>query len=215
MLKRNKILIAITPVLLVLLSLVALPVIYSVSTLLSTTNRTDANILLIEGWLPSYAIDMAHQEFKKNAYDHVITTGIRTSKYGIGNPSGMKSTSDDYRSHAESARNELILKGLDPALITAIPGLKVRLNRTLSGALAFRDWLKTSEIEVKGINIVTMGTHARRTQMTYNKVLDKKYTIGIISLPDYQEKRSGKYKVIKILRESLGLVYYWFILIPY
>jgi hypothetical protein len=99
-------------------------------------------------------------------------------------------------------------------MVVAVPGKRVRINRTLSSALAFRDWLKTSDIEVIGINIVTRGTHARRTLMTYNKILDKKYEIGIISLPDYRE-HSRKFKVLRTIRESFGLLYYWIILIPY
>ena len=51
--------------------------------------------------------------------------------------------------------------------------------------------------------------------MTYNRVLNEKYKIGIISLPDYKNTNSLKNKVIKTIRETLGIVYYWFILIPY
>ncbi len=51
--------------------------------------------------------------------------------------------------------------------------------------------------------------------MTYNKILHKKYEIGIISLPDYKEDSSRKYKVLKTLRETIGLIYYSIILIPY
>jgi hypothetical protein len=105
--------------------------------------------------------------------------------------------------------------GIDSSLLTALPCKKAKLNRTLASALAFRDWLKASNIEVKGINIVTIGTHARRTWMTYNKVLNEKYDIGIISLPDFKSGSSKKYKVLKTLKEAIDLVYYWFILIPY
>ena len=128
---------------------------------------------------------------------------------------GKRRIINSFNSHAELARDKLIVAGLDSLVIIAIPGQKVRINRTLSSALAIRDWLKTSEIKVKGINIVTLGTHARRTWMTYDKVLDANYEIGVISLPDYKENSSGKYKVLKTLRESLVLVWYWFILIFY
>lgn len=332
MAKRKKLLIIILLLLFVLSCIISLPVIYSVSGRLSKTNRVEADVLLVEGWLPPYAIELAYDEYIKSTYEHVITTGIRisgyyevsmngflvfythdvlkssdksgnhiieieafgepdctedahfnvfvndslhadfsagkvkrkypldwhgaladidsvtvqfdndrftdsgdinlyikeitfdhninvgyqyNSEYDIGELDGKKRLSNNFDSHAELARNKLISLGLDSSLIQAVPGKRVRINRTLSSALAFRDWLETSEIEVKGINIVTMGTHARRTWMTYNKILDKKYQIGIISLPDYREHSSRKYKVLKTLRESLGLVYYWFLLLPY
>lgn len=66
---------------------------------------------------------------------------------------------------------------MDSSLITAVSGDKVRIKRTLTSALAFRDWLKTADINIKGIKIISLGTHARRTWMTYNRVLNEKYKI--------------------------------------
>lgn len=332
MLKKKKILFTSILFVLILSGILFLPVINSISDHLSKTSRVKANILLVEGWLLPYAIEMADNEFKNNSYDYVITTGIRisgyfqvsmngylifythdklkgidttenhtiaidaysdmekedcahfkvfvndlrvadfnadkkkrqyeitwkgrsakidsvmvqfdndrfdehgdrnlyvkeivfdhkihipyqyNSVYDIGELDGKRRINNNFNSHAELARNALISLGIDSSLILAIPGKRVRINRTLSSALAFRDWLKTSNIEVKGINIVTEGTHARRTWMTYNKILKRNYEIGIISLPEYKEHPSWKYKVFKTLREAIGLVYYWIILIPY
>lgn len=320
-------------ILLVLLLLLFLPVIYLISEKLSTTERTDANILLVEGWLPPYALEMAFDEFKNNRYDRIITTGLmstpdyfnvytngsltfytsrilliytikanhtieikayssltgenrshfnvlindsiadnfyadRRKKEYIVTWSGKLSDIDsvsiefindrvddfgdrnlfvkeiifdhkihlpyqrnsvytysesdrtikiknNYSSYAQLAKNRLLALGVDSSLIIDIPCKNVSLNRTLTSALAFRDWLKTSEIKVKGINIVSVGTHSKRTWMTYNKILDKKYNIGIISLPDSREQDSRRYKVLKTIRETIGIIYYWFILIPY
>ena len=332
MLKRKKLLIISLLLLFVLSGIVSLPIIYSVSSRLSTTSRVEANVLLVEGWLPPYAVKLAYDEYINSSYEQVITTGIRisgyyevsmngylvfytqdilkhsddpgnhiieivafgepdetesahfnvfvndsmvahfladkvkrkyridwygaladidsvtiqfdndrlsdsgdinlyvkeiifdhkinvsyqyNSEYDIGDLDGKNRLANNFSSHAELARNMLISLGLDSLIVLAVPGKKVSLNRTLSSALAFRDWLEASETDVIGINIVTMGTHARRTWMTYNKILNKRYQIGIISLPDYRERSSRKYKVMKTLRESLGLVYYWFLLLPY
>lgn len=332
MVKRKKLLIITLILLIVFSGIVSLPIIYSLSNRLSMTSRVEANILLVEGWLPPYAVELAYDEYIKSSYEHVITTGIKisgyyevsmngylifftndilkpsddsgnhiieieaygepdetefahfnvfvndsivadfsadkvkrkyrldwygtladidsvtiqfdndrlsdsgdinlyvkeiifdhntnidyqyNSEYDIGDLDGKRRLINNFASHAELARNKLISLGLDSSLVIAVPGKKVRINRTLSSALAFRDWLETSEIEVKGLNIVTMGTHASRTWMTYNKIISKKHPIGIISLPDYKEHSSKKYKVLKTLRESIGLVYYWFLLLLY
>lgn len=329
--KKKKILIFSTIISLILLGIVSIPIIFSISNRLSKTERVKANTLLVEGWLPSYAIEMAFNEFSKNSYDHIITTGIRIddyfqvsmngflifyakdklkeednsvdhtisidafsqldgdnsahfnvffndslvadffadkkkrhyeipwkgnlakidsimiqfdndrsdesgdrnlyvrkividqkihipyqyfSEYDIGTLDGKRRVINNFNSHAELARKALISMGLDSSLIVAVSGRKVRINRTLSSALAFREWLQTAKIEIEGINIVTSGTHARRTLLTFNKILDRKYEIGIISLPDYRND-SRKYKILKTLRETFGLVYYWLILIPF
>ena len=309
-----------------------LPAINSISGRISKTDRVNANVLVVEGWLLPYAIEMAKNEFKNNSYDHLITTGIRisdyfqvsmngylifythsriketdvsenhtisidaysemededcahfnvfvndslvadffadkkrrryeiswegrlseidsvlvqfdndrfdefgdrnlyvkeiildrrinfhyqyNSEYDVGELDGQRRVNNNFSSHAELARNSLLALGIDSSRIIAVTGRKVRINRTLSSAVAFSEWLKTSGIEVKGINIITRGTHARRTRMTYNKILNANYEIGIISLPDYKENASRKYKVMKTIREIFSLAYYWILLIPY
>ena len=310
-----------------------LPTISFLSKRLAETRKVNANILLVEGWISPYGLKMAFNEFKKNGYDHIVTTGLKSTSdyfnvftngslifytsgrllrekeianhtieikaysslggedcahfsvlindsiagnfiadkrkrtYSIlwsGSLSGIDSVSvkflndlvgingdrnlfikeisfdhkilipyqlnsiytypesdriikirNDYASYAQLAGNSLMSLGIDSSQIDIVPGEKVFLNRTLTSALAFRDWLKRTDIEVKGINIVTMGTHAERTFMIYNKILDKKYEIGVISLSDYRERYSRSYKVLKTIRESLGIIYYWFILLPY
>ncbi len=300
---------------------------------LSKSEQVSANILLVEGWLPDYAIIKSCEEFRKNGYDHIITTGINSSpdyfnihsngylifypgkrfavnesrtshtievnaycepggggnahfkvyinntmagdffaskrkkKYSITwkgslnqvdsvmvqfdndsiDESGdrnlyIKSICADHSitipwlnntvydmlksdghlrlvnnitSSAENARMRLILSGIDSSLITSVPAKKVLINRTLSGALAFRDWLGSHDLDIKGINIVSMGPHARRTWMTYSKVLNNKYKIGIIPVPYNQRRYSHFGMTLKTLREAAGLLYYHIILIPY
>jgi hypothetical protein len=297
------------------------------------SDQVKANILVVEGWLPDYALEMAYNEFQKNGYDYIVTTGLKNnldyyplymngylifyprdkfkyfdksdhhiieinafselggensahfnffinnlliadfyaekhkrifpiswvgtlkdidsvmvefnndaigdfgdrnlyvkeiiidhkikipfqnnSEYDIGVLDGKRRIINNFNSEAELARNSLLSMGMDSALIIATPGQRVKINRTLTSALAFRDWLKTTKINIKGINIISMGTHARRTWMTYNKILNEKYVIGIISLPDYDNNQSRRNRFLKTIRETLGLIYYWVILVPY
>jgi hypothetical protein len=137
------------------------------------------------------------------------------SEYDISRSDRKRRIVNNFSSYAQNARNILISLGADSSLVIAVPGERVRINRTLTSALAFRDWLDISDIEIKGINIITLGTHAKRTWMTYNKILNKKHEIGVISLPDIKDRNSRKHKVLKTLRETFGIIYYWFILIPY
>lgn len=300
---------------------------------LSKSGKVKANILIVEGWLPDYALKMAYNEFRKNGYDYIITTGLQTSinyyalysngflifysknrlsgtnenklhsievdayselggdnrahfnlfindsltadfyvekkekryktnwkgslknidsimvqfdndswgDFGDRNlfikdinidhritiPNLNKSESvvlkvgkeqsviNNFNSNAELSRFRLMSMGIDSTQIKAAPGKRVIINRTLTSAVSFRDWLKTTKIDIKGINIISLGAHTRRTWMIYNKILHKKYEIGIISLPDYDFNHSRLYRLLKTIRETLGIIYYWFILIPY
>jgi hypothetical protein len=303
-----------------------------ISGFLSKSEIVNANILIVEGWLPNYALKMASEEFHKQNYQYIVTTGIKSNikyfglyinGYLIFYPHAKFSGNNEYKKHsveveayselngenrahfnvylndtlagnfyadkskrkymvewrgslakidsilvqfdndswgqfgdrnlfvkdliidnqiiipygnnsafvesrlsnkheiltnfssnAELARNRLVSMGIDSSRIIATPGERVRINRTLTSAVAFRNWLKTSNLEIKGINIFSMGTHARRTWMTYNKILNEKYQIGIISVPDYVN-RSKENKMLKTFRETLGIIYYWLILLPY
>ncbi len=309
-----------------------LPAFHYLSGYLSKSDHVSANILVVEAWLPEYALELSVKEFKKNPYDYIVTTGLKTSnayrrvsangyvifhtpenrlepsqtkshsieidafselggdnrahfnfymndsltadflalrrkktykvkwkgninridsimlqfdndrwgelgdrnlfvreiiidnKITIPNPSNSKyivtdidgrKTFDNYYSNAEFARDQLRLLGIDSSSITAAYGEKVEVNRTLTSALAFRDWLQKSHIKVTGINIISLGAHSRRTWMIYNKILNEKYSIGIIPIPDFYYSNSRSYRFLKNIREALGIIYYWFILIPY
>jgi hypothetical protein len=147
--------------------------------------------------------------------DKITIPYLNNSEYTVSRLDRKERTINNFNSNAELARNKLLSMGLDSTHIIATSGDRVKINRTLTSALAFRDWLKTTKIAVKGINIISVGTHARRTWMTYNKILNEKYEIGIISIPDYINSHSRENKVLKTLRETSGIIYYWFILIPY
>jgi hypothetical protein len=147
--------------------------------------------------------------------DSITIPYHNNSKIDLWDIGGWGKISNDYNSFAQLARNTFLSMGADSSVIIAVPGKRVTLNRTLSSALAFRDWLKTSNFEVKGINIVSEGTHARRTWMTYEKILKPSYNIGIISLPDHHAESSRKYRLFKTVRELIGILYYRLILIPY
>lgn len=144
----------------------------------------------------------------------IIIPTLNNSVYDRGKPGGKNRIKNTANSNAEFAKEALLSLGIDSGSILAVPAKRVKRNRTLTSALAARDWLNSTNIKVSGINIISAGTHARRTWMTFNKVLGKSYNIGIVALPDYANAK-GKKKIYKTLREAVGLIYYWFILLPY
>jgi hypothetical protein len=153
---------------------------------------------------------------KEVIIDHKITIPyLYNSEYDIIKPEGKRRIINNYNTYAQLARNRLLSFCIDSSSIKAVPSKQVKINRTLTSALAVRDWLKQSDIRVEGINIVSAGTHSRRTWMTYNKVLNESYKIGIISLPDYNIIYSHWRRFFKTLRETGAIIYYWIILLPY
>lgn len=225
---------------------------------LSKSEHVTANVLIVEGWLPEYALEMAYKEYQQNGYEYIVTTGMITrrpyfnvssngnlifytenkfpkisvgghhtieidaysalggenrahfkvfindslmadfladkrkrkysitwdghldeidsilvqfdndrwdksgdrnlfvkeiiiddkmtipylynSEYVIINLDGKQRSKNNIRSNADLAKKQLIKLGIDSLLIEAVPAERVILNRTLTSALAFRDW---------------------------------------------------------------------------
>ena len=175
----------------------------------------------IDSLMVNFDNDYLDENGDRNLYVREIIIDNKTvipyqfhSIFDKGSLGGKDRIVSNYKSHPEILRNKLINSGIDSLKVFPITGKRTNINRTLTSALAFRKWLKSSGIKVSGINIITVSIHARRTWMTYRRVLDKSYKIGIISLPDLDNSASKKSRYLKTLTETLDLIYYWIILIP-
>jgi len=150
---------------------------------------------------------------KEIIIDHKIKIPYQFhSVLNIGPLDGTESIPNNYDSNAELCRNKLISLGIDSNLVIAVPAKRVSINRTLTSALAFRNWLKSTEMRVTGINIISLGVHSRRTWIVYRKLLGKSYDIGIISLPEDENKKLQKPKILSAIYEVIGIIYYRIIL---
>jgi hypothetical protein len=138
---------------------------------------------------------------------------LNNSVYDISALDNKNRIVNDMNSNAEMTAKRLVSMGVDKSIVIAIPGERARINRTLTSALAVRDWLKKNNFPVTGINIVSAGTHSRRTRMAFDRVLP--FKVGIISLPDRKAKNPDDIRILKTLRETIAFIYYWIILIPY
>jgi hypothetical protein len=138
---------------------------------------------------------------------------LNNSVYDIAPLDNRNRIINNMNSNAELTAKRLIAMGIDSSLIIAVPGRKVRINRTLTSALAVRDWMRQSGKIVSGINIISTGTHSRRTWMTFKKILGE--NVGIIALPDRLITPEDKVRVLKTMRELTAFIYYSVILLPY
>ncbi|MDQ2100332.1 MAG: ElyC/SanA/YdcF family protein [Tychonema bourrellyi B0820] len=139
---------------------------------LAVSSPVKADILVVEGWLPDYAIESAIAEFKKGKYRQLITTGTPLSKgYYLA----------EYKNYAELTAATCIALGFDRDKIVAVPAANVLKYRTAASAIALRDWLATSALKVDAINLYSLGTHARRSWLIFQEVLNPEIKVGIIS----------------------------------
>ena len=150
---------------------------------LAPTQRVDANILVVEGWVHDYVIRAAAKEFMTGSYKRVFSTG--GPSIGSGRYTGDADTS------ASVGAGELREAGISSTLVQMVPSRVIDRDRTYYSAVALRDWLRKRDINVGSFNIVAEDAHARRTWLLFQKAFGNKVKVGIISVPnpDYDAKR--------------------------
>jgi len=138
---------------------------------LSPTDRLRADVLVVEGWIGIQGVQAAAAEFTRGGYSYFVTT------------SGMTDTSwDETRySYAEMAAKIALQSGIaNDKIITAGSG-NTEAKRTFESAVAVYRALKIRGIHPSAINVFTLGTHARRSQLVFAKVFRHTSSVGIVS----------------------------------
>jgi hypothetical protein len=169
---------------------------------LAVTDRVDAQYLVIEGWVPNYALEESIAEFKSKPYVKIFTVGADPL-------TGVNIEEGDSIAGECAAR--LKWMGMDMNLVQEVPARIKYRNRTFQSAVALREWAETNNVALKSFNLVTLGPHARRSRMLFEEAFKGEAKVGIISVEDreYDPKRWWKYSegVKEMLGEGVGYVY--------
>jgi hypothetical protein len=184
------------------LSLILFSSLRSAHAFLSLNAPVEASVLVVEGWAPDYALEEALHEFERGGYTLLITSG---------GPMERGSLVTGYDTYAELAADSLRKLGMKSRHLVAAPAEKVRRNRTFVSATSVQNLLAKQTMEPLGVNIVSVGTHARRSRVVYRKVLSDTCPVGIISLApqNYDPDRwwASSDGVKQTLTEALGWLY--------
>jgi hypothetical protein len=154
-------------------------VIVKIHPFLAKNAPINADVLVVEGWLPDYALKAAINEFEQRPYKTLVTIGGSI-------PRGFYLS--EYKTFAELAGATLIALNFDPEKLVVIadniaplsPKLSAA-NRTHDSATELQAWFASSSTEVTSMNLLTLGTHARRSWILFKKVLEPQTRVGIIS----------------------------------
>ena len=177
---------------------------------LAVTHRVNTNVLVVEGWIPRYAIRAAAEEFKTDSYQRIFTTG--------GPVEGSDRYTNDYNTSASVGAEVLKKFGVPDDLVQMVPSRMTARERTYSSAVALRDWFREHNAPVKSINVLTDGAHARRTRLLYQEAFGRSMTVGIIAVsnPDFNPRQWWRYSdgVREVIGESIAYVYARFFFWP-
>jgi uncharacterized SAM-binding protein YcdF (DUF218 family) len=177
---------------------------------LATTHRVDADVLVVEGWVHEYAIQAAVDEFRSGFYRRVFTTG--------GPVEGTGGYTNDYNTSASVGAELLRKNGLASGTVQMVPSHAMNHDRTYGSAVALRRWLRDDDVQVRGVNVVTENTHARRSWLLFQKAFGGSVKVGIIAArnPDYEPERwwSCSEGVRDAIGETVAYVYAKFFFYP-
>jgi len=189
-------------ILLISIATILVLILTTIHPFLSVNDPIEGDILVIEGWMPDYALEEAIGEFKAHNYYLLVTTGT---------PLLVGSHLSKYKSSSEVAAATLRQLGFDEELIAVVHAPATRKDRTYASALALRKWLLNSNVSVKSLNIYTLGTHARRSRLLFKKALSDKMAIGVIATEDlsYDSQKWWKSSigVKKVIFETIAYLY--------
>lgn len=136
----------------------------------------NARYLVVEGWVPDHALSAAISLADDSQATRVFTTGIPLDQgsYLIG-----------WKTYAEVAAQSLARLGMEPQRICPVPCSDVKTERTRAMATALKAILEKEPVPDTGrkINLVTLGTHARRSRAIFQDVLGPAWEVGVVSIP--------------------------------
>ena len=152
--------------------------------------------------MPEYGLQAAADEFAGGAYDLIITCGGPL-------PEGFRISG--YASYADFAAAILLKLGFPRGNVVSVPAQPTFRHRTYHSAVAVGKWIAENGGEVSGVNVVTLGTHGRRTWIVFRQVLSPSIPVGVVSVAseDYDSEhwwRSSE-GVKTLMTESLGWMF--------
>jgi uncharacterized SAM-binding protein YcdF (DUF218 family) len=169
---------------------------------LAKSQLVQARVLVVEGWLPDYALQQAVTEFRDKGYERLIV---------IGGSVEIGASLSEYKTDADVGDAVLKRLGFDTNALIKIPGEYHRRGRTIRAALSVRDYIADGVVPIAALNVVTSGVHARRTKLVYQRTMGSRVRVGVFSVVErsYDPNRwwISSQGVRTVLDEALAYTY--------
>jgi hypothetical protein len=158
-------------------------------------------VLVVEGWIGVEGVLAAKAEFERGGYHYIVASGgLRHDRWD-----------QHHLNYAELAAGELLRLGLPSEKIIVTRQNDTEAHRTFVSALAARAALQAAGIEPKGVNVFTLGPHARRSRLIFAKVFQPKTPVGVVSWipPEYAAESwwHSSERAEDLIKETVGWPY--------
>jgi uncharacterized SAM-binding protein YcdF (DUF218 family) len=143
--------------------------------LLAVYAPTSGEILVVEGWIRSESVEQAAKVCLKTNYQDVVVVVAVTE---------AKSKWDSGRYKGEYIAGALESAGVPKNRIQVLFCEAVQKDRTYACARAVREWLQKREKPVQAIDVVTIGSHARRSRLLFQKAMGSTIRVGVLAMDE-------------------------------
>ena len=140
---------------------------------LAVSSPVGGQFLVVEGWMPSYAYREAAAQFRKGSYEKIIAAGVTQEDAGI---------EGDLPEHFGGEK--LIQFGVPGDKVVTTSSEQVYRDRTFHSAMALKQWLQAHGLRRSSVDVVSVGPHARRSRLLYEKALGDEVQVGVIAVED-------------------------------
>jgi hypothetical protein len=182
---------------------------YEIHPFLAVNHPEQGEFLIVEGWMPAYALDESANFFKLGHYKKILTSG--------GQAKGQWSFKHGV-TYALLAAEQIRRSGFDSNLVEAVSGPLIERDRTYHSALAIKDWLQANHQNPASIDVLTMGPHARRSRLLFQEAMGKSIKVGVICIEDNEYDANHWWRssegVREVISESIAYLYAKFIFYP-
>jgi hypothetical protein len=148
---------------------------------LAVNDPRPGGVLVVEGWAADYALEAAVSDFKQFSYEKVYVTG---------GPIEYGAPLSSYKTYADLGTATLLALGLNSNAVQAVPAPRVKRDRTYACAVALKKWMDEHGVQLTRINLVTVGPHARRSRLLFQKAFGNDMPIGVVAIaePNYDAR---------------------------
>jgi len=181
----------------------------NIQAFLAVNDPAPEGILVVEGWSPDYALETARLEEQGNPH-HLL--------YVVGGPLEQGAPLSQYPTYADLGAAILLRMGMSQDTVQAVPSGYVYKDRTYAEAVALSNWLRQQGTLPKEINLISLGAHARRSRLLFEKAFGKSTRVGIIAVEDRNYDPAHWWKtsegVRSVISETIAYGYARFLFSP-
>ena len=197
-------------VVLFILILINLIFVKNILHFLSPNEPVNAKLMVVEGFLPDYALEDAIRIFNSENYEHMLITGKERQK---------GAHLDQYKNDGEFTAAVLREMGFDAAKLSVVAtDSDIRKDRTYASALAVKIWMEENRPTVQSIDLVSIGAHSRRSRYLFEKAFNGEIKTGIRAIPsqsyDQDSWWQSSHGFREINKETIAWIYARFFFYP-